>query len=286
MANFIIEDVKNIFKGKDTILSQIIVLNVAVFIVFNIIENFYPIKFWFMLPGNLLGLITKPHTIVTYMFLHASFFHILFNMLWLYYMGQILIEYLGTKKFSAAYFLGGIAGGLAFVLFSNIVSGINGLGSLGLVGASGAVMAVVFAVATLLPEFTFRLFLIGNVKMKYVAAGALILTSVLDFSVNTGGKIAHFGGALFGFVYIKYLQKGNDLGEPFYKVVNFFKYLFSSKPKKMKVTHRNSNPKHSAAAPKAKQEVIDRILDKISKSGYDSLTKEEKEILFKMSKEN
>jgi len=286
MANFIVDDIKNIFKGKDLILSQIIVLNVAVFIVFNIIENFYPIKFWFMLPGSLLGFITKPHTIVTYMFLHAGFFHILFNMLWLYYMGQILIEYLGTKKFSAAFFLGGISGGLAFVLFSNILNGINGSGSLGLVGASGAVMAVVFAVATLLPEFSIRLFLIGNVKMKYLAAGALILTSVLDFSVNTGGKIAHFGGALFGFIYIKYLQKGQDLGEPFYKVVNFIKYLFASKPKKMKVTHKTAKPKPNAPQPKAKQEVVDRILDKISKSGYDSLTKEEKEILFNMSKEN
>lgn len=290
MANFIVEDIKKIFSGKEQILSQIIVVNVLVFIVFNIIESAFsfPISKWFLLPGNLLGLITKPHTIITYMFLHAGFFHILFNMIWLYWMGRLLVEYIGAKKFSAIYFLGGIAGGLAFVLLSNLTSGLGGFsGAIGLVGASGAVLAVVAAAGTLLPEFTINLLFIGNVRLKYVAVGAVILTSILDFNVNTGGKIAHLGGALFGFLYIKSLQKGNDLGVYFYKIVDLLKSIFKPRPKKMKVTYTNQNqttPRKTAS--KANQAVIDKILDKISKSGYDSLTKEEKEILFKMSKEN
>jgi len=118
MANFILEDLKQIFGKRNNILSQIIVLNVAVFIVFNIIENFYPISNWFALPGTFGEYILKFWTLISYMFLHGGFFHILFNMLWLYWMGQILLEYLGAKKFTAIYFFGGIAGGAAFLIIN------------------------------------------------------------------------------------------------------------------------------------------------------------------------
>lgn len=295
MANFLVEDFKKIFQGKDQILAQIIVINVSVFIVFNILDNFFPLSYWFMLPGNFLGVLTKPHTIFTYMFLHGGLFHILFNMLWLYWLGKIFIEYQGAKRFSAVYFMGGIAGGLLYILFNNMITGFGGLGgTTGLIGASAAVLAVVAAVGTLLPNYTIHLFLLGPVRMKYLAIGAVVISSLLDLSVNTGGKISHLGGAAFGFLYVRSLQRGKDLGEVFYKVSDFFKFLFAKKPKKMKVTYSrakaggnkratNSPSSKSSTTPSVDQAVIDRILDKISKSGYDSLTKEEKSILFKAS---
>ena len=286
MANFILEDLKQIFGKRNNILSQIIVLNVAVFIVFNIIENFYPISNWFALPGTFGEYILKFWTLISYMFLHGGFFHILFNMLWLYWMGQILLEYLGAKKFTAIYFFGGIAGGAAFLIINQVLVSTAGFPlGIGLVGASAGVMAVVFAVATLLPEYQVRLMFIGPVKMKYLAIGSLILTSLLDFSVNTGGKIAHFGGAFFGFLFIRALQKGKDYSIPFYQVINAFKKPFLKK-KPIKVAYKSPKPVTKKTKSNTQdQVVIDSILDKISKSGYDSLSKEEKEILFKMSKD-
>lgn len=291
MANFIVEDIKRIFRGNGNILEQIIVLNVAAFIVFNIVDNFFPLTSYFLLPGTFGAFITQFWGLLTYMFIHAGFFHILFNMLWAYWIGRILLEYLGPQKFSAIYFLGGIAGGIAFLLLNSVLASTGSpMAGSGLVGASAAVMAIVAAVGTLLPNYTLHLFLIGPVRMKYLALGILVLTSIIDFSVNTGGKIAHLGGAAFGYLYIKALQSGKDIGSPYYATANFFKRLFT-KGSKMKVTYRNTKTSRtrakasSSSVASPSQEEIDRILDKISKSGYDSLTSKEKEILFKISKD-
>ncbi|MCB0480333.1 MAG: rhomboid family intramembrane serine protease [Flavobacteriales bacterium] len=292
MANFILDDAKKVFGGKSS-LSKIILITCVTYLITNLLQYAFPIKNYFALPGDPGTLLMQPWSIVTYMFLHAGFFHILFNMLWLHWMGKILIEYLGDKRFSAVYFLGGIAGGLTYFVSYNILNatGSTHIGQL-LLGASAGVMAVVFAVATLLPEFEIMLFLFGRVKMKYLALGALVLTSLLDFSVNMGGKLAHIGGAAMGYVFIKQLQSGQDWSVAFHGMISWFTGPFSAK-KKMKVVsnqykakaprkeHATATGSNMTAAEKQKR--IDSILDKISQSGYDSLSESEKEFLFKAS---
>lgn len=292
----IFDDIKGIFRDSNKLLQQIIAVNVGVFLLDNILKfTGIHLKSFFGLPGNFLESLLYFWTYFTYMFFHVGLMHILFNMLWLYWIGKILVEYLGTRKFATVYFLGGVAGGLAYVLVFSFMQVSNGNAMFPtLVGASAGVTAVLAAVGTLLPEYQIRLFLFGNVKMKYLAIGAIIITSVLDFSVNMGGKLAHLGGAAFGFFYIKQLQKGTDLSINFYRFIDFFRNFFRSKPK-MKVYQEPQGK--TAAPPRSKgrtsgmsaadrQRKTDSILDKISKSGYDSLTKEEKEFLFKLSKED
>lgn len=293
MANFILDDAKRIF-GSNNSLSKIILITCITYLVTNLLQYAFPIKQWLALPGEPITLITRPWSVVTYMFLHAGFFHILFNMLWLYWMGKLLIEYLGDKRFTTAYFMGGIAGGLTYFISYNLIS-LSGSAHMGfmLLGASAGVMSVVFAVATLLPEYEIMLFLFGRVKMKYVALGALILTSIIDFSVNMGGKLAHIGGAAFGYIFIKKLQSGQDWSVWFHGMVQWIISPFAGK-KKMRVvpnqqktgarrTATQPQPKSAGLTAQERQQKIDAILDKISQSGYDSLSESEKEFLFKAS---
>lgn len=210
-------------------------------------------------------------TIATYMFVQRDFFHILFNMLWLYWMGQIFMDFLNKKQFTFTYLAGGIAGALLYLLAYNLIpvfikSAPNSI----LLGSSASVMAIVVATATLVPDYTIRLMFFGNVKLKYLTLAYFFLDIISMNGANPGGSIAHIGGAIMGFVFIKQLQNGND-----------FSKLFDKKSR-MKVVKNNFSK-----APKndfTDQAVIDSILDKISKSGYESLSKAEKEQLFKASK--
>jgi len=200
-------------------------------------------------------------------------------MLWLYWMGQIFEEYLGNKRTIGVYLLGGLTGGFLFVLFYNIFPFFTqqpGLveGST-TVGASAAVMAIIMATATLLPDYAISLMIIGPVKLKWIALFIVILDFLGITGLNAGGEISHLGGALFGFVYVKQLQRGHDW-------VGFFTNLFKRRTK-LKVASKNTSKNAGSTPP---QEEIDRILDKISQSGYDSLNKQEKEILFRASKDN
>jgi len=154
------------------------------------------------------------------------------------------------------------------------------------VGASAAVFAVVVAAATLLPDYTFFLLFLGPVRIKYIAAFYVIISFLGSVGSNAGGEIAHLGGALMGFVYIKQLQSGANWGSWITATLDWFKNLFTAKPK-VKVTYRNSetsSPKKSSTKPSVSQDEIDVILDKISDGGYESLTKDEKEKLFNASK--
>ena len=210
-------------------------------------------------------------------------------MLWLYWIGKLIVEYLGIRKFATIYFMGGMLGGLAYVLAFNIFEfmGIPMGGRL--IGASAGVMSVVVAAGVLLPDYEIRLFLFGNVKLKYIALASFVLTTLLDFSVNTGGKLAHAGGALFGFMYIRQLRSGTDMSINFFKFIDLLKSPFKKKPN-MRVVRDEpkkrsvpSSSKKSAISSEEKQRKTDLILDKISKSGYDSLTAEEKDFLFHIS---
>lgn len=224
------------------------------------------------MPAYLPALAGKFWTPLTYMFAHQELFHFLFNMLWLYWLGRMAEGYLNKQQFTFVYLSGGLSGALLFIIsynllpaFANSVSG-----SAPLLGASASVMAVVVATATLLPDFSLRLLFFGDVKLKYLAIVYVLLDIIGIAGLNPGGSIAHLGGALLGFAFIKSLRAGNDWSK-----------IFSRQPR-LKII-RNA-PASSVRLQETDQEIIDRILDKISQSGYDSLSRKEKEQLFKASK--
>ncbi|HEK21780.1 MULTISPECIES: rhomboid family protein [unclassified Mucilaginibacter] len=232
---------------------------------------------YLVLPASLSALAHHFWTPFTYMFMHAGFFHILFNMLWLYWMGQIFEEYLGHKRTIGLYLMGGLAGGILFVAAYNLIPAfthVDAASNATIVGASASVMAIIIATATLLPNYTIQLFLLGPVKLKWVAVFYVVIDFIGIAGANAGGEIAHLGGALMGFIYIKQLQRGNDWIGGVIK-------LFAPKPK-LKVVSTNYAPRKAAGVPH--QDEIDRILDKISATGYDSLSKQEKESLDSLSK--
>lgn len=257
---------------------------------------FYQFKFgafdfpiWIALSSDSMEVLYKPWTLLTYFFFHAGFFHLLFNMIVLNFAGRIFLTFFTQKQLLGLYLLSGIFAGLAFVFIYKMLSPGN---SSSIVGASGAIMAILVATATYAPFMNLRLLLIGNVKLWQFTFVILLLDLIQIFTENTGGHIAHLAGALFGFLFIKLLQNGTDLS----KIVSFVfdgianNKLGSKKAVPFKKVHRNYNPKPTDKVSKivAKdktQQQIDEILDKISKSGYDSLTKDEKEFLFKAGKQ-
>lgn len=225
-------------------------------------------------PSYLPKLLIRFWTPFTYMFLHSGFFHILFNMLWFYWMGNIFQEYLGGKKLVDLYIIGGLAGAFLYVLFYNIFPLFADVKTVSTtVGASAAVMAIIVATATLLPDYTIQLMFLGSVKLKWIALFYVLFDLISITGPNAGGEISHIGGAIAGFFYIKHLQGSTMLGRAFERF---------SKPKTLQVVSKNYS-RNSSIRPK--EEEIDSILDKISQSGYASLTKKEKEILFNASKD-
>lgn len=277
-----------------------IVINVAVFLVIGIIfvfstiggaEWFYQIvSRQFTIPPQFGEFILRPWTLITYAFSHSltDIFHILFNMLIFYWFGRLFIEYLGNDKLVALYLLGAIAGGVVYLLVYNTIPYfMERSGFEGMVGASAAVYAIVTGTAVLLPNYTFYLLFLGPVKIKYIAGFYIVLSFLGSVGSNAGGNIAHLGGALMGFIYIKQLQVGVNWGGWITSTLDWIKDLFSPRPN-VKVTYRKSEPKKTktkqAPGSKASQEEIDAILDKISERGYESLTSDEKEKLFNASK--
>lgn len=289
-------DIRNNFLRSGSMVNQLIIINLAVYLLVKVGEMmgfFYNISIdvvdgfisnWLGVHSKFSQLIFKPWGLITYMFTHHGFFHILFNMLWFYWMGIILDQYVGNRKILPIYIMGGLAGAVLFILAYNIFPVFHGIDGLA-IGASAGVTATVIATATLLPDFVIRLFLIGNVKLKYLAFVFIFLDVLLIPYGNAGGHIAHLGGALYGFLFIRQLQKGNDWSATFNKIVDGFAGFLSNKRKPKVVYKSRSGRKKPATKTSSDQEKIDTILDKISKSGYDSLTTEEKELLFRASKE-
>jgi membrane associated rhomboid family serine protease len=266
-------------------LGLLIGINIIVFLLVSIPGVF---EQWFFRSNNIstfayeylqmpAGLKTLGHrfwTPITYMFMHASVMHVLFNMLWLYWMGQIFEEYQGNKRTITLYFLGGLAGAAFFVAGLNLLPMFAGadLNSITVVGASASVMAIVVATATLMPNYTIFLMFLGPVKLKWLALFYVLIDLLGTVGPNAGGELAHLGGALIGFIYIKQLKRGNDWNKPIDK-------LFTTKSKIKVVAGGAAEGKRS----EPRQDEVDRILDKISQSGYDSLSKQEKETLFRAS---
>lgn len=287
------DDIKNIYR-KGSNLNKLIYINIAAFLVISVISIFA-----FLLnntsittktiellsvPASLTKVLVRPWTVITYMFTHKDIWHIVFNMLWLYWFGKIFLEYLDQKKLLAVYLLGGLSGALVYVLSFNIFPAFKEIVTESVaLGASASVMAIVIAVAAYVPNYSIHLFLIGRIKIIYVALVIFVLTSAVDFSVNSGGKLAHIGGAVFGYFYIAGLKKGRDIGKGINRIIDRFATIFKPR-KKMKVTYKKTKNDYDYNKLKAdRQAKINQILDKISKGGYDSLTKEEKDTLFSES---
>jgi len=287
------DEIKKTFS-KGSSLNKLIYINIGVFLLITVLavigfllknsEISEKTINLISVPSSLGILLTRPWTLITYMFVHKDIWHILFNMLWFYWFGIIFLEYLDQRKLVAVYLLGGISGALVYILSFNIFPAFSGVVAESVaIGASASVMAVVIAIAAYVPDYTVQLFLLGKVKIKYLALAIFVFTSIMDFSVNSGGKLAHIGGAFFGYFYTLNLRQGRDIGKGMNRIIDFFATLFKPR-RKLKVTHKKVATEYEYNKIKTEHQArVNSILDKISKGGYESLTKDEKETLFNES---
>ena len=291
----ILEDIKESFKEGSS-LTRLIYINFGVFLVVNLVSVFFfflgyqnvdLLISWFSVPASLGELLLKPWTVITYMFLHKDFLHILFNMLWLFWFGKIFLEYLDQKKLVGIYLLGGLSGAILYIATFNLFPVFKPVLEQSVaLGASASILAIVVAISSYVPNHTIYLMFIGPVKLKWIALVTIVLDIISIPVSNSGGHIAHIGGAIFGYLYIIQYRRGTDITKGLNRLLDYIFSLFK-KRKKIKITY--SNPSNDLEYNKNKvyrQEEIDKILDKISKSGYDSLNKSEKETLFKNSNKN
>ncbi len=281
-------------------LYQLIAINVFIFLLINLLNllvtfgvlsaSFYSAIFQqFQLPANFYSFIQKPWTLLTYMVTQVSVFHLLFNMLWLFWLGKIFLDFLTQRQLLQVYLMGGILGAVVFFLSYGLIPVFSAQADQHfLIGSSAGVCAVIFATATLVPTYTIRMLFFGNVQLKYLALAFIVLDILGVGGSNAGGSLAHIGGAFSGYLFIRQLRSGRKIHWP----TKWFK-----KKSPLKVVHvkseidqpSNTKAKFGKAEKNIKaqkQAQIDEILDKISKSGYENLSKEEKEILFRASKED
>jgi membrane associated rhomboid family serine protease len=290
-------EIKQAFKNG-SIVTRLIYINLAVFlslrivlVIFSLFKVDLLILPWLALPSDFGQLLTRPWTLLTYMFLHYDFIHILFNVLWLYWFGKIFLGYFDEKKLLGIYLLGGLSGGLLYMLAYNIFPAFETIASSGLLlGASASIIAIVVATAVYAPNLSLHLFplsaIVGPVKIIWIALFSVFIYFIGITGNNAGGNIAHLGGALWGYLYMMQLKKGIDITAHFnnfaYNIDNFFK-----RRSRLKVSYRRNPSQHNPdweynKKQKAEKENINEILDKIAKSGYNSLSKKEKEVLFRM----
>lgn len=294
-------------------ITRLIMINVAVFLVVKLTML---IADWMLGTGlgqqffrsltmssNPADLLHKPWSLLTHMFTHTGFFHLLFNMLILYWFGVIFKDFIGEPRMVPVYLLGGLTGIALYLLAYNTLPAFEGVSGMAF-GASAGVMAILVATSTMVPNFSLHLLFLGAVRLKWIALALVVIDLLSIPEGNSGGRIAHLGGALFGYLFALQYKQGNDWTRPFFGMwdglVRFFD--FSSKPgrkrrsrSRMRTVFRNEGKARAAQGGSAqpgggeeardKQQKIDEILDKISSSGYDSLTSEEKAFLFRMSKE-
>ena len=299
------EKIKQSFR-KGSALTRLIYINCGIFLLLKLIyvvmlllgkgTEFYSFALeWMGVPADIDTLLSRPWTLLTYMFTHFEFLHLLFNVLWLYWFGSIFLNHFTERKLTGVYLLGGIFGALLYIAAYNIFPYFNDpqyppfphsalrLSSWA-IGASASVMAIVFAVCTYLPQQQIYIFLIGPVKLIYLAIFTAIIDLLSISSGNAGGHIAHLGGALFGWFFVLALKKNIDIASGFIQLFEQIGKLFRKK-KKLRVKYKKKvsemNDQEYNAYKKNEQDRINEILDKISRSGYESLTREEKAILFK-----
>jgi len=306
MVDSVLNDIKQTFRSGNMI-SKIILVNVGLYIILNLINVFdfqsstnpdsvfNVIRDALSLPSSLSQFIRQPWSILTHMILHIGFWHILWNMLLLYWFGRIVGDLLGDERILPLYIMSGIFGGLIFMLHDLYLPGGSGGAALAM-GASAAVMAIIWTAAMVSPDYQMHLLILGAVKLKYIALGLLFLDLVGSAgNINQGGHFAHLGGAVFGMFYVWLLREGTDLTAPFYKKGS----PYGRPPKKERTVkvEKTSRSKFKVVRNEAKtnnkgtlsqkpdqQKELDRILDKINASGYNSLSDEEKDFLYRASK--
>lgn len=297
------DEIRNLIK-RGNIVYRLIFYNVLVFVILNLIFVFMrlftpgltlpEVRSFFsnnllkylMVPSLPRELLMRPWTIFTYMFTHFGFLHILFNMLILFWFGRIFLHYLTAKQLFSTYIMGGLAGAILYIIFFNTFPGLKIYLGSSMLGASASIMAIVVAISFYVPNFTVYMLFLGQVRLKYIALAFIVIDILMIASDNAGGNIAHLGGALYGLLFIYRYKKGKDISDWFNHLLDHLAGLFKRRPK-LNVTYKKSvvdmkddeYNKHKAE----QQKEIDRILDKIARGGYESLTKKEKETLFKMS---
>lgn len=288
-----VNDIKHQFSSSNSLI-KLLYVNAGVFLVtiiltlisFLINKPVFHLTEWFAVPASFSELIYKPWTPLTYMFLHEGLWHILFNMLMLYFTGIIFNQYLGENKITSVYILSGLSGATLYLLAYNIFPVFAAEKEFAVcLGASASVIGILVAIATYVPNLEVRLFGILPVKLKWIAIVLILLDFInLPKDGNAGGHIAHLGGAIFGYLFVVRYRKGNDISRGFSNFLEKVKNLFSFKKKSKLRVKYTSSTKTNAAKEANQQAKVDAILDKISKSGYDSLSKEEKEFLFDINK--
>lgn len=292
----IITDLKQTFR-RGNIYIQLIYINAAVFILTTLLEvmlqlfnrSLGGVFEWLELPASLPRFIIQPWSMLTYMFMHAGLMHILFNMLWLYWFGALFLSFFSAKHLRGLYILGGICGGVLYIVAYNVFPYFSPMIDYSfMLGASASVLAIVAATAYREPNYPIRLFLFGTVRLKYLALIVIGTDLLFITSSNAGGHIAHLGGALAGLWFAAGLSKGTDITSWINRIIDTIASLFSFKPRKAKMkvhygTNRQKDYDYNTQK-KVKSEEIDRILDKLKKSGYESLTTDEKKSLFDASK--
>jgi len=288
-----IKKIKNFFKTNDA-LTGLIAVNLAVFVLYHFVKLFYvlfavnfPFDSWLAVPADTDTLIRRPWTLITYMFFHQGIFHILFNMLWLYWFGKIFRMYFSEWQLVNVYILGGWTGALFYVLSYNVFPAFATDRYFALLlGASAGVLAVVMAIACYVPKYTINLLFFGRVKLMTIALITIVIDIVsISASDNSGGHIAHLGGAFFGYIFAINIHKRKDITAWFGRFCAWIGSFFKPKPK-LKVAYKRPpvDDREYNRQRNENQQEIDRILDKISKGGYESLTRKEKETLFQQKR--
>jgi membrane associated rhomboid family serine protease len=268
-------------------LEKIIAINVIVFLVATLLKPVIrPLLKWFELKSDLYDTILQPWSVLSYAFLHYDFFHLLFNMLWLYFVGRLFLNLFSIKTALNVYFLGAISGAVFFLIGYNALPQIFATSAY-LVGASAAVRALMLFLCTYSPNQEVRVFTF-NIKLMYIGIALVVLDVIGILGDNSGGNLAHLGGAFLGYLYAKQLAKGNDIGSSWERFMDYVSHFFSKKERsvRMKTVHNRKKNKTTSRQNAntndlSKQKRIDAILDKIGKSGYESLSKEEKDFLFR-----
>ena len=272
----------NILKEKNA-LTNLLYLNIAVFVLINLLkvlmylfQNTIDISF-LCVSSNINILITKPWTLITYMFVHEDLFHIIVNLFWLYFSGKIFINYLSPNKLFSTYLMGGIIGAILYIIAFNVFPVFDTIKSESIaMGASASVLAILIASATHVPDYSIRVFTNITIKLKYIAITAVIIDILSIQHGNAGGHIAHLGGALYGYIYISLRKKNINTGYIIEQLI-----LLISKNNTIKSKKRSESDYEYNARKHKEQTKINSILEKISRSGYDSLSSEEKNELFK-----
>ena len=286
----IIDDIRRAYR-RGTMLHRIIYLNIAVFVVLRL---FALIAFllnnpaleldqWVEVPSYFPSLLRRPWTVLTYMVAHTDVLHILFNMLWLYWLGRIFLDHFLPKQLTGLYVLGGIGGAVLYVAAFAVFPVFSGVYA-GLIGASASIIAIVVATAVWNPDYKIGLLFIGEVPLKWVAIVTLAIDLLSISQANSGGHLAHLGGAVVGVIFALAMRRGTDITRPLNTLIDSCATLFRRKPKGPRqpiggsAYHRNQDNPRAARPSEAD---VDRVLDKIRRSGYASLTPDERDLLFR-----